>query len=90
MQLALDLDERAAVSRHRPTTPGPSAHRDEAAAPRPRAPEGEQRHGVDGDRPDGPAPDSWRLDEHTRAVGLAGVAAARALLEQHRPGGRAA
>jgi hypothetical protein len=26
----------------------------------------------------------WRLDEHTRAVGLAGVAAARAILDRGR------
>jgi hypothetical protein len=32
---------------------------------------------------DGVDPD-WRLDEHTRAVGLAGVAAARAILDRGR------
>ncbi len=32
---------------------------------------------------DGVDPD-WRIDEHTRAVGLAGVAAARAILDRGR------
>lgn len=33
---------------------------------------------------------SWHLDEHTRQVGLAGIAAARALLAAGGDGGRAA
>jgi hypothetical protein len=32
-----------------------------------------------------PVEDTWRLDEHTREVGLAGVRAAREALRQVRP-----
>ena len=81
MQLSLALDERAAVSRHRMggAVVGPST----AATPPSPA-----YDGADVERPT--VPDSWRLDEHTRQIGLAGVAAARALLDPDHHGGRAA